>query len=243
MSSAVDSVVKKMLAVKENTEEANERESDAKAALKGATLTVFAKENEVEGLRRRVQCVRLRLNEVNAEIEEKSKVLEEVEERAKLEEEKGKDLNYAEVETDEYLRSIEIQVKEAHSVAESSQMKLNDAQRRLTILESEFSRAEIRKDAAFKRIAELEQMMKEAGESLRKLEQEGVVASEKDNDNEKKIQILQEDVAAKTRECEDSERSVEKSERRIDALMKELEHWHEKKRRLEDEIGALGELQ
>lgn len=243
MSSAVDSVAKKMLAIKENTEEAKERESDAKAALKEATLNVFARESEVEGLRRRVQFVRLRLSEVNAEIEEKSKVLEEVEEKVKLEEEKGKDLNYAEVETDEYLRSIEIQVKEAHSIAESSQMKLNDAQRRLTILESEFSRAEIRRDAAFKRISELELMMKEAGESLRKLEQEGVVASEKDDDNEKRIQVLLEDVAAKTKECEESERSVEKSERRIDALMKELEHWHEKKRRLEDEFVALGELQ
>lgn len=243
MSSKVDSVIKKMNAVKDKTEEAKERESDAKHKVTALNLEVFAKENEAAGYRRRIKMLSQRLAEVTTEMEDKEKSLRELREKAEIEGEKGKELTHAEVETDEQLRSIEAQVQDAQSTAENAQMRLNDAQRKLTVLENELSRSEIRKDGALRRIPELELMIKTAGENLRKLEQDDVVASEKETDFEQKMKLLEEEVSTKTKECEECERKANKNLRRINNLMAEIEDWQDKKQRIEDEFIAINELE
>ena len=184
-----------------------------------------------------------RLAEVTTEMEDKEKSLRELREKAEIEGEKGKELTHAEVETDEQLRSIEAQVQDAQSTAENAQMRLNDAQRKLTVLENELSRSEIRKDAALRRIPELELMSKTAGENLRKLEQDDVVASERETDFEQKMKLLEEEVSTKTKECEECERKANKNLRRINNLMAEIEDWQEKKQKIEDEFLAINELE
>ncbi|XP_068679292.1 tropomyosin-like [Montipora foliosa] len=243
MSNVMDSLIKKMQAVKTNTDVALEREYKAKVELKALNEDIFCKENERAACERRLQLLRLRLKDVTAEIEEKEKTLTEVSEKAEIEGQKGKDLSYAEVETDEQLRSIEAKVQEAQSTAESSQMKLNDAQRKLTVLENEVSRAEKRLDTAFRRIPELEQIIKTAGESLRKLEQGDVLAGEKESDFEQKVKILGENITAKIKECEEFERTEGKNLRRINDIMNDIENYQEKKCRLQDEFAAIGELE
>lgn len=105
--SQVENVIQKMLAVKDKTEEAKERESDAKFKLKEVKLEAFAKENEAAGYKRRIQLLQLKLKEVLSETEGKEKTLKELKEKAEVEGERGKELSYAEVETDEQLRTIE----------------------------------------------------------------------------------------------------------------------------------------
>ena len=243
MSAQFDSLVKKMLAVKDKTEEAKERELDAKQQLKTLKLEIFAKGNEADGYKRRIQLLSQKLKDVNIEMADKESTLRELTEKAELEGERGKALTHAEVETDEHLRSIETQVQDAQSTAENAQMRLNDAQRKLTVVENELSRSENRRDIAYKRIPELEQMIKVAGEDLRKLEQGDVLASERETDFEKKVQLLEEELATKTKECEESERTANKSLRRINELMAEIENWQEKKQKLQDEIFAINELE
>lgn len=243
MSDQVESVIKKMIAVKDKTEEASERELDAKNKLTSLKMEVFAKENEAAGYRRRLQMLGQRLKEVNTELEGKEETLKEWQEKAELEVEKGKELTYAEVETDEHLRSIEAQVQEAQSTAENAQMRLNDAQRKLTVTENELSRSENRKDTALKRIPELEQMIKTAGENLRKMEQDDALASERETDSEQKIQILEEELGKKVGECEETERKADSNLRRVNELMEEIEYWHEKRKKLEDELIAINELE
>jgi len=241
--SQVENVIQKMLAVKDKTEEAKERESDAKFKLKEVKLEAFAKENEAAGYKRRIQLLQLKLKEVLSETEGKEKTLKELKEKAEVEGERGKELSYAEVETDEQLRTIETKVQDAQSSAENAQLRLNDAQRKLTVMENELSRTEIRRDAALHRIPELEKMIKTAGENLHKMQMEDAMANDREQDYEQKLQLLEDELSKKVKECEEIDRKANGSLRRINGLTAEIENWQEKKLKLENEFAAIGELE
>lgn len=241
--SQVENVIQKMLAVKDKTEEAKERESDAKFKLKEVKLEAVAKENEAAGYKRRIQLLQLKLKEVLSETEGKEKTLKELKEKAEVEGERGKELSYAEVETDEQLRTIETKVQDAQSSAENAQLRLNDAQRKLTVMENELSRTEIRRDAALHRIPELEKMIKTAGENLHKMQMEDAMANDREQDYEQKLQLLEDDLSKKVKECEEIDRKANGSLRRINELTAEIENWQEKKLKLENEFAAIGELE
>lgn len=241
--SQVENVIQKMLAVKDKTEEAKERESDAKFKLKEVTLEAYAKENEAAGYKRRIQLLQLKLKEVLSETEGKEKTLKELKEKAELEGERGKELSYAEVETDEQLRTIETKVQDAQSSAENAQLRLNDAQRKLTVMENELSRTEIRRDTALHRIPELEKMIKTAGENLHKMQMGDAIANEREQDYEQKLQLLEDELSKKVKECEEIDRKANGGLRRINELTAEIENWQEKKLKLENEFAAIGELE
>lgn len=241
--SQVENVIQKMLAVKDKTEEAKERESDAKFKLKEVKLEAVAKENEAAGYKRRIQLLQLKLKEVLSETEGKEKTLKELKEKAEVEGERGKELSYAEVETDEQLRTIETKVQDAQSSAENAQLRLNDAQRKLTVMENELSRTEIRRDAALHRIPELEKMIKTAGENLHKMQMEDAMANDREQDYEQKLQLLEDELSKKVKECEEIDRKANGSLRRINELTAEIENWQEKKLKLENEFAAIGELE
>lgn len=243
MVSTIEGIKKKMIATKEKTEEAREREIDAKSELKILKETISSKEDEAASYKRRIQFLRSKVKEATAEIDEKEKRLNELTEKAETEADKGRELTYAEVETDEQLRSIEVQVQNAQSAAENSLMKLNDAQRKLTVLENDLHRSEERRDRASKRIPELEQMIRTAGENLRKLEQDDVLAMERENDNEQKIKILEEELKKKIEECEETERLEQNSLRRVDEIVAEIEFEREKKQKLENEFAEIEQLE
>lgn len=241
--SQVENVIQKMLAVKDKTEEAKERESDAKFKLKEVKLEAVAKENEAAGYKRRIQLLQLKLKEVLSETEGKEKTLKELKEKAEVEGERGKELSYAEVETDEQLRTIETKVQDAQSSAENAQLRLNDAQRKLTVMENELSRTEIRRDAALHRIPELEKMIKTAGENLHKMQMEDAMANDREQDYEQKLQLLEDELSKKVKECEEIDRKANGGLRRINELTAEIENWQEKKLKLENEFAAIGELE
>lgn len=241
--SQVENVIQKMLAVKDKTEEAKERESDAKFKLKEVKLEAVAKENEAAGYKRRIQLLQLKLKEVLSETEGKEKTLKELKEKAEVEGERGKELSYAEVETDEQLRTIETKVQDAQSSAENAQLRLNDGQRKLTVMENELSRTEIRRDAALHRIPELEKMIKTAGENLHKMQMEDAMANDREQDYEQKLQLLEDELSKKVKECEEIDRKANGSLRRINELTAEIENWQEKKLKLENEFAAIGELE
>ena len=243
MVSTIEGIKKKMIATKEKTEEAREREIDAKSELKILKETISSKEDEAASYKGRIQFLRSKVKEATAEIDQKEKRLNELTEKAEVEADKGRELTYAEVETDEHLRSIEVEVQEAQSAAEDSLMKLNDAQRKLTVLENDLHRSEDRRDRAMKRIPELEQMIRTAGENLRKLEQDDVLASERENDNEQKIKILEEELKKKIEECEETERLEQNSLRRVDEIVGEIEFEREKKLKLENEFAEIEQLE
>lgn len=241
--SQVENVIQKMLAVKDKTEEAKERESDAKFKLKEVKLEAVPKENEAAGYKRRIQLLQLKLKEVLSETEGKEKTLKELKEKAEVEGERGKELSYAEVETDEQLRTIETKVQDAQSSAENAQLRLNDAQRKLTVMENELSRTEIRRDTALHRIPELEKMIKTAGENLHKMQMEDAMANDREQDYEQKLQLLEDELSKKVKECEEIDRKANGSLRRINELTAEIENWQEKKLKLENEFAAIGELE
>lgn len=241
--SQVENVIQKMLAVKDKTEEAKERESDAKFKLKEVKLEAVAKENEAAGYKRRIQLLQLKLQEVLSETEGKEKTLKELKEKAEVEGERGKELSYAEVETDEQLRTIETKVQDAQSSAENAQLRLNDAQRKLTVMENELSRTEIRRDTALHRIPELEKMIKTAGENLHKMQMEDAMANDREQDYEQKLQLLEDELSKKVKECEEIDRKANGGLRRINELTAEIENWQEKKLKLENEFAAIGELE
>lgn len=232
-----------MIAMKEKAEEATDRESDAKNQLKTLAQEIFVKEDEAAGYKRRIQFLRKKVKDANAEISDKEERLHELTEKAETETDKGRELTYAEVETDEHLRSVELQVQDAQSAAENAQMRLNNAQRKLTVLENDLSRSEDRKDKAVKRIPELEQMIRSAGENLRKLEQGDVLAGERESDNEQKIQILEDELKVKVEACEETERLEATKLRHVDDLTGEIDSWQDKKHRLENEFAAIAELE
>lgn len=241
--SQVENVIQKMLAVKDKTEEAKERESDAKFKLKEVKLEAVAKENEAAGYKRRIQLLQLKLKEVLSETEGKEKTLKELKEKAEVEGERGKELSYAEVETDEQLRTIETKVQDAQSSAENAQLRLNDAQRKLTVMENELSRTEIRRDTALHRIPELEKMIKTAGENLHKMQMVDAMANDREQDYEQKLQLLEDELSKKVKECEEIDRKANGGLRRINELTAEIENWQEKKLKLENEFAAIGELE
>lgn len=241
--SQVENVIQKMLAVKDKTEEAKERESDAKFKLKEVKLEAVAKENEAAGYKRRIQLLQLKLKEVLSETEGKEKTLKELKEKAEVEGERGKELSYAEVETDEQLRTIETKVQDAQSSAENAQLRLNDAQRKLTVMENELSRTEIRRDTALHRIPELEKMIKTAGENLHKMQMADAMANDREQDYEQKLQLLEDELSKKVKECEEIDRKANGGLRRINELTAEIENWQEKKLKLENEFAAIGELE
>ena len=243
MASTIEGIKKKMIATKEKAEEARERETDAKSQLKVLKETISTKEDEAASYRRRIQLLRSKVKEANAEIDEKEKKLNELTEKAEAEADKGRELSYAEVETDDHLRSIELQVQDAQSAAENSLMKLNDAQRKLTVLENDLHRSEDRRDRAAKRIPELEQMIRTAGENLRKLQQDDVLAGERENDSEQKIKILEEELKKKIEAYEDTERQEQISLRRVDDIVVEIEAEREKKLKLENEFAEIEQLE
>ena len=243
MPSQFEEVKNKMVAIKAKTEEAIEREHDANSQLKTLKQDIASKEDEAAGYQRRIQFLRKKLEDANAETAEKEGKLQDLNDKAETEADKGRELTYAEVETDEHLRTIEVQVQDAQSAAENAQMRLNDAQRKLTVIENDLSRSEDRRDRALKRIPELEQMIRTAGENLRKLEQDDVLASERESDSEQKIKILEEELKALVEKCEETERLEATTLRRVEELSAEIENFHAKKQRLLDEFAAIEELE
>ena len=243
MTSSIEGIKKKMIATKEKAEEAREREIDAKSQLKILKETISSKEDEAASYGRRIQFIRSKVKEANAEIDEKQRKLDELKEKAEVDADKGRELTYAEVETDEHLRSIEVEVQDAQSAAENSLMKLNDAQRKLTVLENDLHRSEDRRDRALKRIPELEQMIRNAGENLRKLEQDDVLASEREQDSEQKINILEEELKKRIEACEETERLEQTNLRRVDEIVAEIEGVRENQHKLENEFAEIEQLE
>lgn len=239
MSTLFEDVKNKMIAIKAKTEEAAEREHDACSELKTKVQEIASKEDEAAGYHRRIQFLRKKLEDAQAETDEKESRLKELNDKADAEAVKGRELTYAEVETDEQLRELEHQVQEAQSAAETAHMRLNEAQRKLTVIENELSRSEIRKDTAVKRVEELEHMIRTAGENLRKLEQEDVLASERETDSQQKIQILEEELKVQIEKCEETERLESTKLRLIDELTTDIEFWNSKKLKLLNEIDAM----
>lgn len=239
MSSLFEDVKNKMIAIKAKTEEAVEREHVASSQLKKQKLEIASKDDEAAGYRRHIEFLRKKLEETLVETDVKGSRLKELNDKADAEAVKGRELTYAEVETDEQLRELEHQVQLAQSAAETANMRLNEAQRKLTVIENELSRSEIRKDTAVKRVEELEDMIRKAGENLRKLEQEDVRASERETDSQQKIQILEEELKARIEKCEDTERLETTKLRLIDDLTTDIEFWNSKKLKLLNEIDAL----
>ena len=86
-----------MIATKEKTEEAREREIDAKSELKILKETISSKEDEAASYKRRIQFLRSKVKEATAEIDQKEKRLDELTEKAEVEADKGRELTYAEV--------------------------------------------------------------------------------------------------------------------------------------------------
>lgn len=136
-----------------------------------------------------------------------------------------------------------IKVQDAQSSAENAQLRLNDAQRKLTVMENELSRTEIRRDTALHRIPELEKMIKTAGENLHKMQMEDAMANDREQDYEQKLQLLEDELSKKVTECEEIDRKANGSLRRINELTAEIENWQEKKLKLENEFAAIGELE
>ncbi|PFX18145.1 hypothetical protein AWC38_SpisGene17496 [Stylophora pistillata] len=203
MSSLFEDVKNKMIAIKAKTEEAVEREHVASSQLKKQKLEIASKDDEAAGYRRHIEFLRKKLEETLVETDVKGSRLKELNDKADAEAVKGRELTYAEVETDEQLRELEHQ------------------------------------DMAVKRVEELEDMIRKAGENLRKLEQEDVRASERETDSQQKIQILEEELKARIEKCEDTERLETTKLRLIDDLTTDIEFWNSKKLKLLNEIDAL----
>ena len=232
----METIKKKLSYLKEQIDEAEEREADAKNLLKDALAREEFYVSEAEGTKRRLRLLENDFSKVKLRIVQQEEKLQEVAEKGENEEQARKVLEESELEGDEKLTELEESLAEAEKKREEAIHLLNEAKRRLLVIQNDLNTARNREDICNKRVESLAQSLEKLGSRTKDLEKRDEVASEREQTTEEKFLFLEEQLKEATTRGDGYERQWQGLQRTADSTVLEIELWKGKTQDLKDEM-------
>jgi len=186
--------------------------------LEVAAKTANDAELEVSALVRRVQLLEEENNKVNERLEEVVTKLTTVEKDGEDNERQRKAYEAKSFQNEETIELNEAQVEEAKIIAEESDRKYDEIQRKLKIVENDYERITDRIDESEGKIKEYEEKLENDRQKLNELEKLAGQNTDKEDQLEDEVKRLSEALKNGETRAEFSERTVEKLESNIDNL-------------------------
>jgi len=186
--------------------------------LEVAAKTANDAELEVSALVRRVQLLEEENNKVNERLEEVVTKLTTVEKDGEDNERQRKAYEAKSFQNEETIELNEAQVEEAKIIAEESDRKYDEIQRKLKIVENDYERITDRIEESEGKIKEYEEKLEADRQKLNELEKLAGQNTDKEDQLEDEVKRLSEALKNGETRAEFSERTVEKLESNIDNL-------------------------
>ena len=244
MSEAIllSKVRERMQKVKDKIDDCEQREYEAKSALKTVQAEAYTHEQDRDSLSNRIEMLEKDYEKLMERLEEKQARLDLLED--KLEEEGSivKELTSSEMEGDEKLNDLEFTVKEAWKEASITEHSCHELENRLAQTQNELDKVRGRYNFAMEKIERHENILSEAGENVKDLQMKDEDASEREIESEEKIAFLQEQLKETLASAEDAERRAAPLDRSIDELSDGIEKYIRLKEKVESEMEELSEL-
>lgn len=215
----------KMTKLKDDTEQAEEREADAKSLLKDTNEKVERDKTEAEGLKRRITLLKADLAKTTERLEEAEGKLGEITQKGENEEMVRKELEEVEVEGDEKISMLEENCVEAAKEREEKVHLLNEASRRMVVIKRDLQAAKEKEEKYLDTYEKLKDTLRNFTEQTKELEELDEEASEKEQLNEEKMRFLKEQVKEANGRAEVAEREVCKLERLKEETTSEIKNW------------------
>lgn len=215
----------KMTKLKDDTEQAEEREADAKSLLKDTNEKAERDQNEAEGLKRRITLLKADLAKTTERLEEAEGKLGEITQKGENEEMVRKELEEVEVEGDEKISMLEESCVEAAKEREEKVHLLNEATRRMVVIKRDLQTAKEKEEKYLDSYEKLKDTLRNFTEQTKELEELDEEAGEKEKLNEEKMRFLKEQVKEANGRAEVAEREVSKLERLKEETTSEIKNW------------------
>lgn len=226
----------KMTKLKDDTEQAEEREADAKSLLKDTNEKAERDQNEAEGLKRRITLLKADLAKTTERLEEAEGKLGEITQKGENEEMVRKELEEVEVEGDEKISMLEESCVEAAKEREEKVHLLNEASRRMVVIKRDLQTAKEKEEKYLDTYEKLKDTLRNFTEQTKELEELDEEASEKEQLSEEKMGFLKEQVKEANGRAEVAEREVCKLERLKEETTSEIKNWGEKIKEIVQEM-------
>ena len=136
----------------------------------------------------------------------------------------------------------ENQLKEAKQMVEESDIKYDEVARKLAMVEGDLTRAEDRAEAGESKIVDLEEELRVIGENLKALEVAEEKALQREEEYKKQIKLLLDRLKSAEARAEYGEKTVQKSNLRIDSIIADLVTEKMKTQNVNDEVDQTFEL-
>ena len=215
----------KMTKLKDDTEQAEEREADAKSLLKDTNEKVERDKTEAEGLKRRITLLKADLAKTTERLEEAEGKLGEITQKGENKEMVRKELEEVEVEGDEKISMLEENCVEAAKEREEKVHLLNEASRRMVVIKRDLQAAKEKEEKYLDTYEKLKDTLRNFTEQTKELEELDEEASEKEKLSEEKMRFLKEQVKEANGRAEVAEREVCKLERLKEETTSEIKNW------------------
>ncbi|XP_028402433.1 uncharacterized protein LOC114525370, partial [Dendronephthya gigantea] len=232
----MEKVKKSLQKLKDGIEAAEQRETDAKNAIKELDAKVDKFHGEKTTLESRIKVVQDQIDKIEARLEESEKKLQAAIDRTEHSEVRRKEL--AETEVDDFERSEEVEnaLKATAIAKESAGQSVVESKRKVVVLTGDVKRVEERYEVAKNREDALTEQLEKLKEDIFLLENSDRDASDRENESEVKIKFLETQLAETKSTIESHERNVRKQERLHDTLRDEIETWEGKREEVRHEM-------
>lgn len=233
---------KKLNALKDNTEAAEEREKEAIEQCREVELAVDAKTEEKESIKRRIHLLSNELVKVEEQYAEAKKKLDDFTVKTLENEEARQVLEEEDSVTDETLAEMEDKAAQARTFASEQENLLSETQRKFVVVERELHLADNRLETNQKRAKALEGDIEQGGENLRELEGKDAQCAERDEIHEEKIRFLEQQLSETVKRYEDAEMLVLKREREKEQVEYDIDIVVERIGKVETEMEDIADL-
>ena len=239
----MEKVKERMKQLKDAIEDAQQRETDAKNAIKKLDAKVDIWEGEKTTLLSRIIVVKAEHEKISERLEEREAKLDDAESRTEESEVRRKQL--AETEVDDFERSEEIEstLKAATVSKENADHLLVDAERKEIILEGDVARIQEKYEKFTVQVDDLQERLDSYTSEIRELEENDREASDRESVSEEKMKFLEKQIREVVSTAETHERNVGKQERLRDKLSDEICTWKDRREEIRHEMEeAMGGL-
>ncbi|KXJ14052.1 tropomyosin-1 [Exaiptasia diaphana] len=232
----------KLNAIKEKIDQTEDRELEAKEKLREAEERLEKALGEVDSFKRRIQLVQIEDKKVRAALEVKVQELDGMERRSKSEEEQCKSLEITDRESDEKMHEMEDLVEETDIRDKDVQTKVAEVELKFKVTQNELEKA-LQRAEKFENISSMmEDQLTGNVETMASLEEKDAEACEREIEGEEKVAFMQDELKAMVYRYEEAERKAPPLENLIFAMMEDMDNLKIKRKEVEDEMKAMGDL-
>ena len=235
----MDKLKGRMKQLKNDIEEVEQREFDAKNSTKEVEEKFEKKEGERTTLASRINVVRAELVKIRKRLAEANEKLEDAEDRSSHSEVRRKQLAVTEVDDFDYSEEVGSAVKTAATTRTSAEHTVAEAERKVVVLEADLSRADKKREAFVARVDALSTKIAQIGDEIRALTDADLDASQREDVSEDKAKFLEAQVRQTLAKAEAQERQNVTSGRTCDELKLEIGTWIEKLENVNEQMDEM----